>query len=110
MGYPFHLSAERLEVCEQSRAEKSKVQIDLRVTSTQVASESTRDKGSLGDLRDEHTWKRAKSKGQTFGGRPMIGVREEEDLFGETEKEHLMRWVKQQGNVVLMKSREDNFR
>lgn len=43
-------------------------------------------------------------------GRPMIGVREEEDLFGETEKEHLMRWVKQQGNVVLMKAREDIFR
>lgn len=40
----------------------------------------------------------------------MIGVREEEDVFGKKEKEHLMKWMKPQGNVVLMKSRKGNFR
>lgn len=40
----------------------------------------------------------------------MIGIQEEEDPSGETEKDHLIRRLKQQENVVLMKSREENFK
>lgn len=41
----MHLSAEQLEICEQSRAEKSKVQvINLRVTGIHL--ESIRKQGS----------------------------------------------------------------
>lgn len=47
----MHRSAERLEICEQSRAEKSKVQIiNLGVTTIQVVIETIREK----DPREEH--------------------------------------------------------
>lgn len=59
VGHPVHLSARQWEICEQSRAEKSKVRINLGVTSIQVAIESARHKGSLEDRRDSHTWRRA---------------------------------------------------
>lgn len=42
-------------------------------------------------------------------GRPVIRVQEEEDPFGETEKEHLERWTKQQENVLLLKPTEENL-
>ena len=39
----------------------------MGVSSIQVAIGSVRDKGSLEGLRDAHTWRRVKSKGQRFG-------------------------------------------
>lgn len=64
----MHRSAEQLEIYEQSRAEKSKVQtINLRVTSVQVAVESIRE-GS-----ERRAYVQSQEQSTEIWGRPMTG-------------------------------------